>query len=164
MTTTHDAEALEQHGIAATGNVVHNPTTRIKSEFPFKYLIYHLGPRRLDELLEFGQVTPDFSDHQVLQCGIEGAGTQQYIQCRVCIRNHLVGPGVACRGLGGWFGRGFQGKAPQAGRVGLGSAGDLACKCLQFMDGGVVENGGLTQHASAQRTQCGNRSPRNLGQ
>jgi phosphoenolpyruvate carboxykinase (ATP) len=27
MTTTHDALALEQHGIAATGNVVHNPTT-----------------------------------------------------------------------------------------------------------------------------------------
>lgn len=32
--------------------VVHNPTTRIKSEFPFKYLLYYLGDRRLDELLE----------------------------------------------------------------------------------------------------------------
>lgn len=32
--------------------VVQNPTTRIKSEFPFKYLLYHIGDRRLDELLE----------------------------------------------------------------------------------------------------------------
>jgi hypothetical protein len=32
--------------------VVQNETTRLKSEFPFKYLIYYLGEYRLDELLE----------------------------------------------------------------------------------------------------------------
>src|SRR5437016_3444627 len=32
--------------------VVQNKTTRMKSQFPFKYLIYYLGDRRLDELLE----------------------------------------------------------------------------------------------------------------
>jgi integrase len=32
--------------------ITQNPTTRLKSEFPFKYLVYHAGERRLDELLE----------------------------------------------------------------------------------------------------------------
>src|SRR5207302_9235323 len=32
--------------------VVQNKTTRMKSAFPFKYLIYYLGERRLDDLLE----------------------------------------------------------------------------------------------------------------
>jgi len=33
-------------------NVVQNATTRMKSEFPFKYLLFYLGDRRLDELCE----------------------------------------------------------------------------------------------------------------
>jgi hypothetical protein len=33
-------------------NVVQNATTRMKSEFPFKYLLFYLGERTLDELCE----------------------------------------------------------------------------------------------------------------